>query len=86
VAGEEVPLFIDVNKNVYTSPFANALQGNGLRMEEETLRLERGNTQSLHWEGGNSGQVYYSGDNLHELISLSLRRRGWQSPVSVAKL
>jgi hypothetical protein len=38
-AGEEVILFIDVNENVYTGPLAKALQGNGLRMEEQTLCL-----------------------------------------------
>ncbi len=36
-AGEEVILFIDANKNVYMGPHAKALQGNGLRMEEQTL-------------------------------------------------
>ncbi len=29
---------------------------------------ERGTTQSLHWEGGNSGHIRYSGDNLHKLL------------------
>jgi hypothetical protein len=37
--GEEVILFIDVNENVYTGPLAKALQGDGLRMEEQTLCL-----------------------------------------------
>ncbi len=37
---------------------------------------ERGTTQSLHWEGGNSGHVRYSGDNLHKLIPFSPWRRG----------
>jgi hypothetical protein len=36
MAGEEVILFIDVNKNVYMGPLAKALQGNRLRMEEQT--------------------------------------------------
>jgi hypothetical protein len=36
-AGEEVILFIDVNKNIYTGPFAKAWWGDGLRMEEQTL-------------------------------------------------
>jgi hypothetical protein len=35
--GEEVILFIDINENIYTGPLANALQGNGLQMEEQTL-------------------------------------------------
>ena len=47
---------------------------------------ERGTTQSLHWEGGNSGHVRYSGDYLHKLISLSPWRRGWHSLVSGAQL
>ncbi len=38
VADEEVILIIDVNENVYTGPLANALRGNGLWMEEQTLR------------------------------------------------
>ncbi len=37
VAGEEVILFIDVNENIFTGPLDKALQGNGLRMEEQTL-------------------------------------------------
>jgi hypothetical protein len=37
-AGEEVILFIDVNNNIYMGPLAKALQGNGLWMEEQTLR------------------------------------------------
>ncbi len=36
-ASEEVILVIDVNENVYTGPLAKALQGNRLRMEEQTL-------------------------------------------------
>jgi hypothetical protein len=40
-ASEEIILFIDVNKNVYTGPLAKDLQGNGLQMEEQTLRLTR---------------------------------------------
>jgi hypothetical protein len=35
----EIIVFIDVNKNVNTSPLAKALQGNRLRMEEQTLCL-----------------------------------------------
>jgi hypothetical protein len=35
--GEEIILFVDVNKGVYTSPLAKALQGEGLLMEEQTL-------------------------------------------------
>jgi hypothetical protein len=35
--GEEVILFIDDNENVSTGPLAKALQGNRLRMEEQTL-------------------------------------------------
>ncbi len=35
--GGEAILFIDVNENVYMGPLAKALQGNGLRMEEQTL-------------------------------------------------
>ncbi len=38
-AGEEIILFIDVNKNVYTGPLAKALQGDGLQIEEQTLCL-----------------------------------------------
>jgi hypothetical protein len=37
--GEKVTLFIDVNENLYMGPFAKALQGNGLWMEEQTLCL-----------------------------------------------
>jgi hypothetical protein len=36
--GEEVILFIDVNENICTSPLAKDLRGNGLQMEEQTLR------------------------------------------------
>jgi hypothetical protein len=35
--GDEIILFIDVNKNLYTGPFTKALKGNGLLMEEQTL-------------------------------------------------
>jgi hypothetical protein len=35
------------------------------------LDWERGTTHSLHWEGGYSGHVHYSGDNLHKLIPFS---------------
>jgi hypothetical protein len=38
-AGEEVILFIDVNGDIYMGPLAKTLQGNGLRMEEQTLCL-----------------------------------------------
>jgi hypothetical protein len=38
-AGEEIILFIDVNKNIFTGPLAKALQGNRLKMEDQTLRL-----------------------------------------------
>jgi hypothetical protein len=37
--GDEIILFIDVNENVYTCSFTNALRGNGLLMEEQTLCL-----------------------------------------------
>jgi hypothetical protein len=36
-AGEEVILFIDVKQNVYMGPLAKALQGNKLRIEEQTF-------------------------------------------------
>ncbi len=37
MVGEEIIIFIDVNENVYMVPLVKALQGNGLRMEEQTL-------------------------------------------------
>jgi hypothetical protein len=49
--GEEVILFIDVNKNVYTGPLAKALQGNGLWMEEQTLRLTGKEAPHSHCTG-----------------------------------
>jgi hypothetical protein len=36
-AGDEIILFIDVDKNVYTGPLVIALRGNKLLMEEQTL-------------------------------------------------
>jgi hypothetical protein len=35
--GDEIIIFIDVNKNVYTGPLAKALRRDGLQMEEQTL-------------------------------------------------
>jgi hypothetical protein len=37
--GDEIILFIDVNKHVYNGPLAKALKDNGLLMEEQTLHL-----------------------------------------------
>jgi hypothetical protein len=50
-AGEGIILFIDVNKNVYTGPLTKALQGNGLRMEEQTLRLTGKEASHSHCTG-----------------------------------
>ncbi len=50
-AGEEVILFIAVNENIYTGPLAKALSGNGLRMEEQTLRLTGKEVPHSHWTG-----------------------------------
>ncbi len=56
-AGEDVILFIDANENIYTDPLAKgstrqqAMDGG----VDPLLDWERGTTQSLHWEGGNSG-------------------------------
>jgi hypothetical protein len=49
--GKEVILFIDVNKNIYTGPLAKALQGDGLRMEEQTLCLTRKKAPHSHCIG-----------------------------------
>jgi hypothetical protein len=50
-AGEEIILFMDVNKNVYTAPLAKALQGNGLRIEEQTLCLTGKEAPHSHCTG-----------------------------------
>ncbi len=50
-AGEEVILFIDVNENIYMGPLAKALQGDGLRMEEQTLRLTGKEAPHSHCTG-----------------------------------
>jgi hypothetical protein len=50
-AGEEVILFIDVNKNVFMDPIAIALQGNGLRMEEQTFCLTGKEAPHSHCTG-----------------------------------
>ncbi len=50
-AGEEVLLFIDVNKNVYTGPLAKDLRGNGLQMEEQTLCLTGKEAPNSHCTG-----------------------------------
>jgi hypothetical protein len=50
-AGEEVILFIDVNENVYTGPLAKALQGNGLKMEEQTICLTGKEAPHSHCTG-----------------------------------
>jgi hypothetical protein len=44
--GEEVILFIDVNKNIHTVPLAKALQSNRLRMEELTRCLTEKEAQN----------------------------------------
>jgi hypothetical protein len=49
--GEAVILFIDVNENIYTGPLAKALQGNGLRMEEQTLCLTGKEAPHSHCTG-----------------------------------
>jgi hypothetical protein len=49
--GEEVILFIDVNINVYMGPLAKAQQGDGLRMEEQTLRLTGKEAPHSHCTG-----------------------------------
>jgi hypothetical protein len=51
VADEEVILFIDVNENIYTGPLAKALQGDGLQMEEQTLRSTRKEAPHSHCTG-----------------------------------
>jgi hypothetical protein len=50
-AGEEVILFIDVNKNIYTGPLVKALQGYGLQMEEQTLCLTGKEAPHSHCTG-----------------------------------
>ncbi len=87
-ADEEVILFIEVKKNIYTGLLANVLtkwratDGGA----DPLFNWEWGTTQSLHWEGGNSGHVGYSGDNLHKLIPFSPWCRGWQPWFSAAWL
>ncbi len=49
--GDEIILFIDVNKNMYTGLLANALRGNGLLMEEQTLRLTGKEAPHSHCTG-----------------------------------
>jgi hypothetical protein len=51
VAGEEVILFINANNNVFMGPLAKALQGNGLRMEEQTLCLTGKEAPHIHCNG-----------------------------------
>jgi hypothetical protein len=49
--GEEITLFIDVNKNIYTGPLAKALGGNTLQMEEQTLCLTGKEAPHSHCTG-----------------------------------
>ncbi len=49
--GDEIILFIDVNKNMYTGPLARALGGNGLLMEEQTLCLTGKEASHSHCTG-----------------------------------
>jgi hypothetical protein len=51
VVGNEIILFIDVNKNMYTGPLAKALRGNGLLMEEQTLCLTGKKAPHSHCTG-----------------------------------
>jgi hypothetical protein len=50
-AGEEVILFIDVNEKIYMDPLAKALQGDGLRMKEQTLCLTGKEAPHYHCTG-----------------------------------
>jgi hypothetical protein len=50
-AGEEIILFIDVNKKVYMGTLAKALQGNGLQMEEQTLHSTGKEAPHSHYTG-----------------------------------
>ncbi len=49
--GEEIILFIDVNKNVYNGPLTKALRGEGLLMEEQTLRSTGKDAPHSHCTG-----------------------------------
>ncbi len=46
-----VILFIDVDENIYMCPLAKALQGNKLRMEEQTLCLTGKEAPHIHCTG-----------------------------------
>jgi hypothetical protein len=50
-ADDEIILFIDVNKNVYTGLLAKALRGNGLWMEEQILHLTGKEAPHSHCTG-----------------------------------
>jgi hypothetical protein len=49
--GDEIFLFIDINKNVHTGSLAKALRGDGLLMEEQTLCLTGKKTPHSHCTG-----------------------------------
>jgi hypothetical protein len=48
---DEIILFVNVNKNMYTSPLAKALRGNRLLMEEHTLHLTGKEAPHSHCSG-----------------------------------
>jgi hypothetical protein len=50
-AREEIILFINVNKNVYSGPFARALRGEGLLVEEKTFCSTRKQAPHSHSTG-----------------------------------
>jgi hypothetical protein len=50
-AGEEVILFIVVNKNMYTGPLAKALRGEGLLIEEQNLCSTKKEVPHSHCTG-----------------------------------
>ncbi len=51
MAGDEIILFIDVNKNMYTSPLIKVLRDKGLLMEEQTLCLTGKEAPHSHCTG-----------------------------------
>ncbi len=71
-ASEEVILFIDVNENIYTGPLATALIGDGLRMEEQTIRLTGKEASHSHCTG--KCQYRFSLKPTSTYMSLTLAR------------
>jgi hypothetical protein len=86
--GDEIILFIDVNKNVYTGPLTKALRGEGLLMEEQALCSTGKEAPHSHCTGKVAIVGTYTTLRIicTKLISLSPWRRSWQSSVSAARL